>query len=155
MTSRVSAEQVNNLFGPNNVYNDRQKGKYDPDYVEPDPLPADYVSPNGIIQTVFIKTAHTIVNAQFVDGREEPKLAPELLEIIELYLAAHYLAITEERGALTRSYFGDAEEWLEGRIYSSGFGSTRFGQQAIALDPSGTLATVSHSTKGSAQFEVV
>ena len=125
-TTVPTAEEVSKLFGPHTVAAD-------------------------VVTDIHIPTACAFVDEQLGD-----KTFPNSLKkAITLYLSAHFLALSEERGALTRSYFGDAEEWLEGRFYTSGFGSTRFGQQAIALDPSGTLATVSHSTKGSAQFEVV
>ena len=97
----------------------------------------------------FIDTANLIVTENLVglghsDGR---------LKQIELYLAAHFVAITEERGGLVRSATGDdAETYSDPK--GKGFESTRYGQQAMALDTTGTLAKFGKN-KLTATFEVV
>ena len=77
----------------------------------------------------------------------------DILEKIELYLAAHIVALTEERGSLRGGKFGDASEFLSD-VYSEGFKATRFGQLAVSLDTSGVLAAVS-SPQLKARFRVV
>jgi len=75
------------------------------------------------------------------------------LKLIELWLSAHFVAIAEERGALTKSEKGDSNEEYE-IIVGTGLNMTRFGQQAIALDTSGLLAEQA-STMKTAQFRVI
>lgn len=92
----------------------------------------------GLDCSTFIDTANIVVDAFVL-----PHLTIQPLLIkIELYLAAHFAALMDERGGLTRSMQGDASETYSD-IYDKGFRSTRFGQQAIVLDQSGTLAAVS------------
>lgn len=77
-----------------------------------------------------------------------------LLTKIELYLAAHFAAITEERGGLVESAAGLEVRERVSDIYTEGLRSTRYGQQAIVLDATGTLARLA-STANRAQFRVV
>lgn len=65
-----------------------------------------------------------------------------LLHDIELYLAAHFLTITEERGSLIRTGLGESAETYQD-LYESGFSATRFGQQALVMDFTGTLKALS------------
>ena len=76
-----------------------------------------------------------------------------ILKKIELYLAAHLVTLTEERGGLTRAKMGDSDESLA-NIYSEGFRSTRYGQVALTLDTSGTLARLGMTT-AKAELRVV
>ncbi len=77
---------------------------------------------------------------------------------IELALAAHFAIVGLESGGLQFSKAGDSSDQFK-RIASDsvGFASTRWGQQALAFDSSGTLAAISANAKGkqSAKFEVV
>jgi hypothetical protein len=77
----------------------------------------------------------------------------DILEKIELYLAAHFVALTEERGSLKGGKFGDASEFLSD-VFSEGLRATRFGQTAITLDTSGILVKLGQSTLKS-EFRVV
>lgn len=74
-------------------------------------------------------------------------------DLITLYLATHFVAITEERGGLKYSKTGDASESYSDQ-YGQGLKLTRFGQQAISLDTSGTLASMA-STNNTALLTVV
>lgn len=76
-----------------------------------------------------------------------------VLERIELYLAAHIVALTEERGSLKGGKFGDSSEFLAD-VFDDGFRATRYGQMAITLDTSGTLASLGRANM-KAQFTVV
>lgn len=82
-----------------------------------------------------------------------PALTTARLKRIELYLAAHFVALTEEKGSLTGEDFGDAEVTLA-NVYTAGFNSTRFGQMALVLDTSGKLKEIGTSNLKS-QFRVV
>ena len=76
------------------------------------------------------------------------------LKNIELNLAAHYYTISKERGGLTLQRIGEAEERYGGvDISYTGFKSTRFGQQALAMDTSGTLQSLDTTNK--AEFGVI
>ena len=103
---------------------------------------------SGSVQ-MYIDTAHTFVNEHVANLHTND----ELVEKIELYLAAHFAAITEERGGLIQSEAMDALERYAD-VYEGGLRSTRYGQQAIVLDTSGKLADLAQ-TKMKAQFRVV
>lgn len=98
---------------------------------------------------LFIEIANNLVDEHLLSS----SLTATQLKHIEIYLAAHFAAVTEERGSIVRSSVGDAAETYQD-IYESGLRSTRFGQQAIALDTSGTLAGLA-SSKVRAQFRVI
>lgn len=99
--------------------------------------------------TPFITTASLIVTEQLADQT----LSDDRKKQIELYLAAHFCAITEERGALARQRMGDASE--EYKIDAGyGLALTRYGQQAIQLDTSGTLRALTRKGQD-ALFRVV
>lgn len=76
-------------------------------------------------------------------------------ELITKYLAAHFAVLTLERGGLVRQEIGESSDtYKEGSNTQMGYLMTRFGQQAIALDTSGTLAT-NATPKQKAEFRVV
>lgn len=81
-------------------------------------------------------------------------LSPDRLKFIELNLACHFVALAEERGGLKVSKTGDTLETYSGN-YTQGLNLTRFGQQAIVLDTSGTLVAQADSSKKKALFAVV
>lgn len=97
----------------------------------------------------FIDTANVIVNEHLASKIS----STELLTKIELYLAAHFVALTAERGALVRSTFMDAAESYA-NVFKGGFRSTRYGQQALALDYTSTLQAVTKDNL-TALFRVV
>lgn len=102
-----------------------------------------------VVNQNHILTANLIVNDNLVNQG----ISDEMLERIELYLAAHYVALTEEGGALTRDKLGDADTSYA-NIYDQGLKSTRFGQTALALDTTGILAQIS-TTNLKAAFRVI
>ena len=105
---------------------------------------------DDVLSSNMIDTANTFVDEHLL----EAGYSDALLEKIELYLSAHFVAITEEAGAPSMSKVGDAtEEWATD-WFGPGFASTRFGQTALTLDSSGILAEVG-SGKLKAQFRVV
>lgn len=106
-------------------------------------LSDDVVNQNHII------TANTLVTEHLGTST----LSAAMLTQIELYLAAHYVALTEEGGALTRDKMGDADTSLA-NIYDMGLQGTRYGQQALSLDSTGALSAAT-TTKLKAEFRVV
>lgn len=105
---------------------------------------------NATVLGSMIDTAHVFVNAHLLDAGH----SDAILEKIELYLAAHFVALTEERGALTISKTGDAMEEYAFLPYGAGLNLTRYGQHALLLDTSGILASKG-VPKPKAQFRVV
>lgn len=83
----------------------------------------------------FINMAHALVDERLVDQN----LGSTLLEQIELLLSAHFLTLRDPRAQQEKideysvTYQGSTSEGLKATIY---------GQQAIALDSSGTLASL-------------
>jgi hypothetical protein len=104
---------------------------------------------DDVINTNHIKTANTFVDEYL----NTVGLSDNMLEQIELYLSAHYVALTEEGGPLTRDKLGDADTSFA-NIYATGLKSTRYGQAALALDVSGTLSSLT-TTQLKANFRVV
>lgn len=65
-------------------------------------------------------------------------------DLIALYLAGHYYVLSIESGGVTYQRMGQSERRYKSFGYdAAGFGTTRFGQQAIAEDTTGTLAQLS------------
>ena len=104
-----------------------------------------------IILNSFIATASLYVDENLVGL--DPILSDATLKRIELYLAAHFVALTEEKGGITSSAINDAKDTYS-NVYSEGFQSTRYGQMSITLDTSGTLKALGAPTL-KAQFRVV
>lgn len=99
----------------------------------------------------FITTANLVVT----DELSSAGLSTNRLKQIELYLSAHYAAVTFEKGGLRKQKIGEAEE--DYKVIGSGIiglSSTRYGQQAITLDPTGTLGALSASSV-KAKFRIV
>lgn len=81
-----------------------------------------------------VKVANVIVQEYLLDSGQ----SEALLTQIELYLASHFLTLSNEKGPLSSEKIGEAEDRYH-NIYDAGFNATRFGQQAIMLDSSGVL----------------
>jgi len=99
--------------------------------------------------TPFIETANLVITEKLV-GKG---LTDAMLIKIELWLSAHFATLDVEKGGLRSSKLGEADEsyvWTRG---GSGFGTTRYGLTAIALDTSGILQTL--SAQGAARLTVV
>lgn len=97
----------------------------------------------------FIATANLLIDEILVGQ----SMSDERLKTIELWLAAHFVAVAEERGALMGSSKGDSEETYK-IVVGTGLNMTRFGQQALSLDTTGLLAEKTTTLKP-AQFRVV
>lgn len=102
--------------------------------------------------SAFITTAQLLVDEELADKG----LSDDRLDQITLYLAAHFVCITEESGGLRRSKLGDGDEsYKVPDAKTSGLTFTRYGQQALILDKSGTLAAISASGGLKARFTVM
>lgn len=99
----------------------------------------------------FLDTARLIVS----EDLSGTSLSAARLELIELNLAAHYAVVSLEYGGLQEWQAGESKEQYKSIDPKAvGLDSTRFGQQALALDSSGTLRA-KLSTKRTARFTVV
>ena len=96
--------------------------------------------------TAAINAANLYVNT-FLNG--QTCMTEELLTQIELYLSAHFIVINEEKGGVKSEKIGDAAQNYNTQT-GTGFGGTRYGQQAIAFDCSNTLVS---ATKAAATFQ--
>lgn len=105
---------------------------------------SDQVVDDSFIQTATLMVDDALLSSSFSDAK---------LKQIELYLAAHFLCIAEEKGGIILDKYGDATQEMQ-EIYSSGIKSTRYGQQALVLDTSGILAARGAGTLR-AEFRVV
>lgn len=105
---------------------------------------------NSTVQA-HIDTAQLVVNETLAGSG----LSEARLDKIVLYLAAHFLSLSE--GAeVRRAKMGDADEsYVTPAAGSQGFQITRYGQQALALDTSGKLAASQASGGLKAEFRVI
>ena len=85
--------------------------------------------------TAFITAADLIVTEDLNDKG----LSVARLKEIERWLAAHLVAINEDRARKSGEGIGRSNVQFGGQ-YGLGLNHTRYGQQAIILDTSGTLA---------------
>ena len=106
----------------------------------------------GEVYTSFIATANLIVNEDLETSGE---YTTSRLTEIEKYLAAHFATIAKERGGLRRDSMGDAaQSYQDISPKFAGLMSTRFGQQAVALDTTGILSSLS-TGRLRAEFRVI
>ena len=99
------------------------------------------------IQSMLV-TANTVVEEAY----SGETISEALLTQVELYLAAHFVALTEESGSLLRDSIGESATTLA-NVYGQGLASTRYGQSALAIDPTGSLANFGNA-KPKAEFRV-
>lgn len=100
---------------------------------------------------VFIDTAELVVSEDLAGSG----LSAERKEKIALWLSAHFLIISQDNGGIRRSKLGDADESYVVPKEQWGLGATHWGQQAMSLDTSGTLAASQASGGLKAEFRVV
>jgi hypothetical protein len=83
-------------------------------------------------------------------------LSTKTMDTVVLYLTAHLLVLTYENGGLRRERMGDSDDsYVTPDISAKGFASTRFGQMAMILDTTGTLAASTTNAGLKARFEIV
>lgn len=106
-----------------------------------------------IDMTGSIATANLLVTEELAGQG----LSDSRLKQIELYLAAHFASLILEKGPVASVSLGDAKDAYH-NVYKGGIASTRFGQQALTLDPTGILSNLSAKASNpmlQAQFRVV
>lgn len=105
--------------------------------------------------TPFITVAQNIVSEDLA-GKG---LSSTRLNDIALYLAAHFVCITEEMGGLQESRIGGlagtSERYRTQDPKAVGYATTRFGQMVLTLDTSGTLAANGANNGLKALFSVM
>ena len=90
----------------------------------------------------YIATASVLVDRV---AAADATVSADLLEMIERWLAAHFVSIrspaiaSESAGPVSASYQYSVGQHLDGTMY---------GQQALLLDPTGVLAAVNLQAKG-------
>lgn len=82
----------------------------------------------------FIQTANLLVDEHL--GSVTPAITAALLKEIETYLAAHFLTLWDPR--VSKEQADDVSFTYEGKT-GEGLSSSRYGQMAITLDPTGKL----------------
>lgn len=91
--------------------------------------------------TPYIEAADAVIDSHLLDKG----LSDALLKIICRWLSAHFCCINDPR---TTSESAGVSESYEGRV-DLGLNLSRYGQQAMTLDPTGTLAMVNgRNTRG-------
>jgi hypothetical protein len=85
----------------------------------------------------------------------DPVVPQRIQDLVIRYLAAHLLLLNVERGGLSHVSLGGSSEAYKGDRAAAGISLTRYGQQAIAFDPTRTLAALDTVKSGTAQFEVI
>lgn len=100
--------------------------------------------------SLYVGQANMLVNEELGDSG----LSVDRLKYIELNLAAHFAVVAIERGGFTYQRAQSSEEGYATDRSQVKLSSTRFGQQALAMDPTGKLATLD-SPRGTAEFRVL
>jgi len=102
--------------------------------------------------TAFISNATVFATEELV-GKG---LSNARFDLVILYLSAHFVCLTEEMGGIRRSRMGESDEsYKTPGDKDTGLKSTRYGQTAMMLDTSGTLAALTSSNGLRALFELV
>lgn len=108
--------------------------------------------PSSLDLTPFIATAQLIVD----EDLSSSGLSDERKDQIVLYLAAHFVCLKVELGGLRRDKLGDADQsFKQTGDRDTGYSYTRYGQQALIMDSSGTLSAASANKGLKALIEVV
>ncbi len=113
-------------------------------------MPGEDEPASEIDLETHISNANLLVNEEL--GTSD--LTEARKKLIELYLAAHFFVLTSEQGGLVKEQVGEASRSYNMLTQNRGFGFTRFGQQAMALDSTGTLSGIG-SARPAAEFRVV
>jgi len=84
----------------------------------------------------FIKTANLLVDEHLI---VTPAITEALLKEVETYLAAHFVTLWDPRVA--KEAGGSVSFTYEGKT-GEGLASSKYGQMALTLDPTGNLAAL-------------
>ena len=88
----------------------------------------------------FIRTANAVVNDSLSIDIAAGDVSATILKELELWLAAHFIAIRDPQ--VKSEKVGDAAVTYRGTD-GKGLNATTYGQQAIAIDPTGQLSQIS------------
>lgn len=92
----------------------------------------------------FLRTANLVVTTQLSGKGLDSSVTDE----ITIYLTAHFATIGLDKGGLRRQRLGDGDEsYKTPGDKDLGFKSTLYGQQAMLLDTTGTLASMGASAQ--------
>lgn len=99
---------------------------------------------------LFLSQGQLVVDEFLVDSG----LTDAVKNSIALYLSGHYYVLSVEGGGITYARAGQSEERYKSFGFDiAGFGTTRFGTMAIAMDVTGKLMEMSSKTKTGFGFE--
>jgi hypothetical protein len=101
--------------------------------------------------TPFIQQAELLVS-ELLSG---VSLSPARKDFIIKYIAAHFVWVTETSSLVAKDIGSTKEVYRTYADKSSGLMSSRYGQSAIMLDPSGLLAAVAAGGGIKALFSVI
>lgn len=107
--------------------------------------------PASVDVDFFVESASVYVDSILVSSG----LSEAVLTQIETYIAAHFTIMTYEKGGIRRKAVGESSEsyqTISERL--KGLALSRFGQQAIAFDTTGVLASQGNANS-KAEFRVV
>lgn len=111
------------------------------------------IYPTTLDVAPFLDVAQKYVNSLALSSKG---LSADLVDPVVLYFTAHLLVLTAEQGGLRRRRLGDGDEsYKTPGDFDIGLRSTRFGQQAMILDSTGTLAAKTSGSGLKALFTVV
>lgn len=91
-------------------------------------------SQSTAVVNAFINSAHAVVEANLAGDLDET-----LLEQIELWMAAHFLSMKDQRKSAVK--VGDLSVTYQGQT-GMGLKATLYGQQALSMDTTGKLASL-------------
>lgn len=94
----------------------------------------------------YIDMAQLIVDTYVPVGTPPSGLVQPMRDLIVQFLSAHIVVLTDELGGLIEGRASDVTERYNAPTgkTAAGFGSTRFGQNALALDSTGALKKLSN-----------
>lgn len=98
--------------------------------------------PSSTSADVFINVAHITMCQTFASVTS---VSDSRLKLIELYLASHFAAVSNPVASFEGT--GKLQESAQFKV-DLGFNFTKYGQQAIALDTSGTLRAMAEGKAG-------
>ena len=114
-----------------------------------------YQGDEADLQT-YVDIAFGVITSLSQSSQQFADQPQALLDVIELYLSAHYYVLSEERGGLMSQTIGESKDrYNTPSADKTGFYSTRFGQQACVLDATGVLSNASNQFKVSLDIKVI
>lgn len=101
--------------------------------------------------TPFIATAK-LLTSEILSGSG---LSSERIDAVTRYLAAHFVWLTESSGLISKEVGGAKEVYHTYAEKNTGLASSRYGQTALSLDTSGSLAKATANNGMKALFNVI